>query len=230
MEFAGFNRLTLTDYPGHLSAIVFARGCNFRCPYCHNAEIAYLNGDEERFDESEVLSYLEKRKKMVSSIVITGGEPTLDRELLPFIRRLKNLGVSVKLDTNGYRPDVIERALDEGLLDYIAMDIKNSRERYPQSVGLKSLDFSYIERSIALVMTSAIDYEFRTTLVRELHDEKSIHGIGSLIEGSKVLFLQSFAISENVPDKSLNPPTVSDMENYRKILSNYIENVSIRIK
>ena len=181
MLILGLNKTTLLDYPGRVAATVFTGGCNFRCPFCHNGGLVLEPSAGDVFSEEEILAFLMKRKKILKGVCITGGEPTMQADLPEFIRKLKEIGYQVKLDTNGYAPQVLERLLDEKLLDYVAMDIKNCREKYVMTVGMSGKEDSFqinrIEQSVELLKHSGIDYEFRTTVVKELHDKQDIFKI-----------------------------------------------------
>lgn len=228
IKISGLQKLTLLDYPEHTACTLFVPGCNFRCPYCHNSEL--LGGDVEFYDEAEIFSYLKKRKGILEGVCITGGEPTLYSDLDRLIRDIKALGYAVKLDTNGFMPDRLSALIDEGLLDYIAMDIKNSPERYAETAGLYTADFDIdrIQRSIAIIKNSGVDYEFRTTVVTELFDDASIAGAAKLIAGAKRYFLQAFVMRDTVPSKTLTPPQSVVMHRYLDIVKRYVPNAAIR--
>ena len=197
MKIGYVQKTSFIDYPGKISAVVFCQGCNFRCPYCHNPELV----DPDRFCDNllmeDVYSYLEKRKGKLDSVVITGGEPTLQTGLIPFIQKVKSLGYLVKLDTNGSRPKVVQDALQKGILDYIAMDIKAPFEKYSRVTGLL-VNITQIRRSIFLIKDSGIPYEFRTTLVRSLLEPDDVLRIGKIIEGASLYVLQKFVPSKHV--------------------------------
>ena len=228
MVIHGIQKLTLVDYPGHPAAILFTGDCNFRCPFCHNAPLVLSSSSEPVIDEDEIFSFLKKRKGMLEGVVVTGGEPTLQRDLIPFLGRLKTLGYLVKLDTNGYRPDVLEKAMESGYVDYVAMDIKTSLDEYPVVAGIKNLDVSRIERSVELLKSGAVDYEFRTTVVEPLHHKENFEKIGELLKGCRRYYLQSFVDSGNIIGQNCFPPSQEQLKNYLKTVSNYIESVSIR--
>lgn len=191
MLIKGLQKLTLLDYPGKMACTVFTAGCNFRCPFCHNASLV-TNIDEERISEEEFFSFLQKRQGIIEGICVTGGEPTLQPDLKEFLKKIKDLGYSVKLDTNGYRPEVLKDVVNSGLVDYVAMDIKNSQSKYALTVGLDSLDIDKINESVEFLMSGVVDYEFRTTIVKELHTEDDIQDIVSWIKDAKKYFLQGF--------------------------------------
>ena len=182
MLIAGLNKTTLLDYPGRVAATIFTGGCNFRCPFCHNGDLVLKPSSLEMISEEEVLSFLQKRKNVLKGVCITGGEPTLQADLRDLIRKIKEIGYEVKLDTNGYLPDVLKTLLDEELLDYVAMDIKSSKEKYRLVAGLENMDIGRIERSMELLKNSGISYEYRTTVVKGLHASEDILEIGKWIE------------------------------------------------
>ena len=184
MIIKGLQKLTLLDYPGKTACTVFTGGCNFRCPFCHNASLVNdLNSDE--ISESDFFELLNKKKNVLQGVCITGGEPTLMPDLSEFIAKIKKLGYLVKLDSNGYRPEVIKNLVHDNLIDYIAMDIKNSEEKYPLTTGIDNIDIAKIKESINFIMNCNIDYEFRTTVVKELHTSTDIEAIGLLIKDAK---------------------------------------------
>ena len=228
MVIHGIQKLTLVDYPGHPAAILFTGDCNFRCPFCQNASLVLSSSSEPLIADEEIFSFLTKRKGMLDGVVVTGGEPTLQKDLIPYLGRLKGLGYLVKLDTNGYRPDVLEKAMESGYVDYVAMDIKTSLDEYPVVAGIKNLDVSRIERSVELLKSGAVDYEFRTTVVEPLHHKENFEKIGELLKGCRRYYLQSFVDSGNIIGKNCFPPSQEQLKNYLKTVSNYIESVSIR--
>ncbi len=203
MIFGGFQKLTLLDFPGKVACTVFTKGCNFYCPFCHNANLVNL-GLEQDITEEEVLSYLKKRIGILEGICITGGEPLLHPDLPDFIQKVKDLGYAIKLDTNGSFPDKLQYLVKSGLIDYVAMDIKNSLDKYPLTAGCESLNLDLINQSIDFLMSDAVDYEFRTTVVEELHTISDIASIGTRIQGAKKYFLQNFVDSGNIIEKNLH--------------------------
>ncbi len=211
MKIGGFQKVSLIDYPGRISAVVFTQGCNFRCPFCHNPELV----DPERFEglipEKEILSFLEKRKGRLDAVVITGGEPTMQPGIIPFILLIKAMGYLIKLDTNGAMPDLLEEMLDRKLLDFVAMDIKAPLDRYDEVTKTKT-DVQRIRRSISLIMGSGVDYEFRTTAVRSLLDPADLEEIGRLIPGAKRFVLQKFVPTKTLDRDYLYKPSYSDGE------------------
>jgi pyruvate formate lyase activating enzyme len=198
MKIGGFQKVSLIDYPGRISAVVFTQGCNFRCPFCHNPELVDPERFEDLIPETEIFSFLQRRRGRLDAVVITGGEPTMHPELVPFIIQLRTMGFQVKLDTNGALPDRLEEMLDRKLLDYVAMDLKAPLERYGEVTKTKA-DQQHIRRSISLIMGSGVDYEFRTTAVKSLLGPADLEQIGRLIPGAKRFVLQKF-----VPTKTLD--------------------------
>ena len=228
MVIHGIQKLTLVDFPGHPASILFSGNCNFRCPFCQNAPLVLESSDEPMLDNDEIFSFLNKRKKMLEGVVVTGGEPTINKDLIPFLSSLKDLGYLVKLDTNGYMPDVLRKAVESGSVDYVAMDIKTSLDEYPKLCGVEDIDVSRIKESIDFLMTGAVDYEFRTTVVEPLHHKENFEKIGEMTKNCRRYFLQSFVDSGNIIGKNCFSPSPEQLQNYLEILSSYIKNVSIR--
>ncbi len=228
MEIHGFNKTTLLDYPGHVAATVFTGGCNFRCPFCHNADLVLNPGSQTLVPEGEVLSHLKKRRGILEGVCITGGEPTLQPDLPDFIRKVRELGYLVKLDTNGYMPEVLTRLLAEGMLDYVAMDVKAAPDNYQNASGCPGLIFDRIEKSISVLKDCKIPYEFRTTVVQGLHTVQEFDAIGRLLEGSRVYYLQAFRESENVIQEGFRTFPADVMEEIRKKAGKYIDKVELR--
>lgn len=228
MEIHGFNKTTLLDYPGHIAATVFTGGCNFRCPFCHNGGLVLCPGEQEVIPEQEVLGYLEKRRGILEGVCITGGEPTLHRELPDFIRSIRELGYPVKLDTNGYRPGVLWELLNAELLDYVAMDIKAAKSNYARAAGLEMPEISLLEESVAIIQSSGIDYEFRTTVVRGIHRVEEFEAVGRWLKGSKAYYLQAFRGSENIIQSGFDTFSIEEMERMANLARKYIDKVELR--
>ncbi|MDD4343800.1 MAG: anaerobic ribonucleoside-triphosphate reductase activating protein [Eubacteriales bacterium] len=225
----GFIKNSFVDYPGKVAATVFTGGCNFSCPFCHNGELVKSPGKIKSIETWEIIDFLEKRKGLIDGLVITGGEPTLWPGLRDFIVKIKSMGFSVKLDSNGYEPLVLEKLLQEGIIDYIAMDIKNSPEKYAQTAGLKTLDISRIIKSIQLIKESGISYEFRTTVMKEFHSKEDLIKIGEWLKGSEKYVLQNYNPKEGqVEDKIFTPFSKEELSEYKSLLSDYIQKVEIR--
>ena len=230
---AGLQKMTLLDFPGKVSCTVFLQGCNYRCPFCHNSELLDRAG-EPFMEEEAFLKFLEKRKGLLDGVCVTGGEPTLYKGLPEFLKAIKDMGFLVKLDTNGSRPEVLKTVVQAGLVDYVAMDIKNSPAGYPETIGLKKADMDAVAESAAFLMEGNIGYEFRTTVVKQLHSEESIAQMGawlaSLVPGKKPekLFLQSFVDRDTVCFSGLEAPEEDTLARYVELLTPYIGQVTLR--
>lgn len=198
MQIHGLIKTTLLDYPDHLACTVFLGGCNFRCPFCHNKGLVLFPETQNIISEEYLLEYLNKRRNILEGVCITGGEPTIHKDLKPFISSLKELGFKIKLDTNGYRPDVIKDLYAEGLIDYIAMDVKATKSKYPLVTDIPNLDLSKIQESIDFILSTVKNYEFRTTVVKEFHTFEDIGQIKEWLGGCKLYRLQTYRDSENV--------------------------------
>ena len=228
MQICGFNRTTLLDFPEHVACTVFTGGCNFRCPFCQNGDLVLHGGSLPVLDEEEVFGVLRKRKGILTGVCVTGGEPTLQRDLDVFLSRVKELGYLVKLDSNGYRPEVLQSLCERGLVDYFAMDIKSSPENYARTAGVKELDMGLIRESVDFIRSCGLDYEFRTTVVRELHSSGDFLSIGEWLKGCKAYFLQSYVESEGVICKEFSSYSKEELEEFVMLLKPYIDNVSLR--
>ena len=202
MKIHGIQKLTLVDFPSHPASILFCGNCNFRCPFCQNAPLVLNPDNEPLLDNDEIMAFLRKRKRMLEGVVVTGGEPTLEKDLIPFLYSLKSLGYLVKLDTNGYMPEVLKRAVKEKVVDYVAMDIKSSLDEYPILCGVKDIDTKRIEESIEFLMSDQVDYEFRTTVVEPLNHKENFEKIGEITKGCLRYYLQSFVDSGNIIGKN----------------------------
>lgn len=236
MKIYGLQKLTLLDFPGKVACTVFLNGCDFRCPYCHNYDLAEGRAPA-LMEGEELLAFLKKRTGLLDGVAITGGEPCLHQGLPELIRKIRDLGFAIKLDTNGCHPGFLSGLLEEGLLDYVAMDIKNSPEKYALTTGLadpaggeqkKKPDLSSIRKSISVIMDSGVDYEFRTTAVREFHEAEDFHGIGKMIKGADRYFLQSFTDRDSVPFGGLHAPSPQDLAQYLGIVSAYVRDARLR--
>lgn len=224
----GFNKLTLLDYPGRLACTVFLGHCNFRCPFCHNAGLVLAPDSEPVIPVEEVLGTLRKRKGILDGVCITGGEPTMSVRLPEFIRMIKELGYPVKLDTNGSHPEMLKRMAEQGLIDYVAMDIKNSPEKYGETAGISKVDLEAVNESVEFLKSGVVDYEFRTTVMRELHKKEDIQKIGKWLSGSRRYFLQAYKESEQVIRPVYSSYSREQLENYRQMLLEQIPQVEIR--
>ena len=226
MDIQGLQKLTLLDFPGHVACTVFLSGCDFRCPFCHNSEL--IGTAPPLMDDRELLAFLKKRQGILEGLAITGGEPTLRPQLPDLLREIRALGYPIKLDTNGNHPDTLRVMLEEGLLDYVAMDIKNSPQKYAETIGLPHFDTSRIQQSMALLRESGIDYELRTTVVAEYHDDESFRQIGPWISGAKKYFLQCFTDRDSVLTAGLHAPAKEDMERWAALVRPYVQAAELR--
>ena len=227
MMLHGLQKMTLLDFPGRVACTVFLGGCDFRCPFCHNYELA--DGSARPvMDEAALMAFLEKRRGLLDGVAITGGEPCLRPDLPDLMRRIRGLGFAVKLDTNGTHPELLNAILREGLADYVAMDIKNSPEKYARTAGLAELDLTPIRRSVALLTAGNVDYEFRTTVVDELHDADDFEAIGAWIAGARRWFMQPFTDRDTVPYGGLHAPSAEKMEAWLGIMRRYVPDSRIR--
>ena len=227
MKICGLQKTTLLDFPGHVAATIFTGGCNFRCPFCHNSDL--LGNDAEvAYTEEEILKFLAKRRGVLEGVAITGGEPTLQTDLRAFILRVRELGYKIKLDTNGSRPDVLRALCDEGLVDYVAMDIKTCKERYPDVAGIPSLQIGGIMESVEYLKHGSIPYEFRTTVVRELHSAEDFEQIGSWLSGCSRYYLQNYVDSDNVLVPGFSACSREELLSFMEIVKPYVEHVELR--
>ncbi len=226
MSLVGLDKMSLLDYEDKISCVLFYKACNFRCPFCHNGLTVLEAEDEILFDAA--LDYLKSRKGLLDAVVFTGGEPTLEPHLKEHIQRVKELGFLIKLDTNGTNPNILKDLIDSHLLDYVAMDIKNSEEKYPLTVGVKNVDMDKIKESISILKNSEIPYEFRTTLVNEFHQLEDMEGLGELIKGSPILYLQKFVERDGCIQKGLHEVNEENANEFKKVLLNYVKEVELR--
>lgn len=225
MILSGLQKLTLLDFPGRLAATVFTRGCNMRCPFCHNASLVV--GGADIIPEEEFFAFLDERRGRLSGVCVSGGEPTLQADLPEFIKRIKDMGYGVKLDTNGTNPDMLMSLIDSGLLDYVAMDIKSSRDAYAR-VGGADIDMEKIEKSINILMSGKIDYEFRTTVAKPLFSVADFVEIGRMIEGAKRYYLQGFLDSGDLIGEGLSAYSDEEMRAFCDAVLPFVRNTQIR--
>ena len=228
MLISGLQKLTLLDYPGKVACTVFTPGCNLRCPFCHNAPLVLPELVGQDTDEEQVLSFLRKRQGVLDGVAITGGEPLLRRELPALLRSVKELGYAVKLDTNGSHPEALRAVVATGLVDYVAMDIKNSPAKYAATVGLPGFDLTPVRQSAALLLEGTVDYEFRTTAVAELHDDDSFREIAQWIAGAKRYYIQCFIDRDSVLRTGLHAPDKAQLERWADIVRPLIPSVELR--
>lgn len=227
MEIIGFEKLSLVDFDTHTACTLFTAGCNFRCPFCHNGDLVIKPTQFQRVTDDEIFGYLKKRKGLIDGVVITGGEPTLQRDLPEYARRIKELGFAVKLDTNGTNPEMLKRLVEENLIDYVAMDVKSSKEGYQKAIGLKGFPAKVAE-SVEYLKTNAVDYEFRITLVDELITIDDIQQMAEWLQNAKIIVLQRFVEREGCIKKGLSEVPKEKALEYAKIFENANINVKLR--
>lgn len=228
MNICGYQKTTLLDYPGHVAATFFTGGCNFRCPFCHNSDLITYPSSTDNISEEEIFTFLKKRKNILSGICITGGEPTLQPDLAEFIEKVRSYGYKIKLDTNGYRPEVIADLLEKNLLDYIAMDIKAGYSNYVTVSGISNLIIKKIEDSVSIIENSGIPYEFRTTVVKELHNETDFQEIADMLSPKSPYFIQSFKDSGNILISGLSSCNNEELNKFLSIVKEKLPNSSLR--
>lgn len=227
MKIHGLQKMTLLDFPGHVACTVFTGGCDMRCPFCHNYEL--VDGSAPPImEEEELFAFLEKRRGLLDGVAFTGGEPCLQKNLPDLMKRVKQMGYSIKLDTNGNHPDMLRRMMEEGLLDYVAMDIKNSPDKYALTAGLRQIDMGPIRESVKMLMEGLVNYEFRTTCVAQFHKEEDFVKIGEWLEGAKAYFLQSFTDRDSVPFGNLTAPTREEIYTFCRTVQRFIPNTHVR--
>lgn len=233
----GVQKVSLIDYPGKIASIVFLNKCNMRCPYCHNPELVFSNDAGGEFPDisvEEFMQFLDTKKKWIDGVSICGGEPTLHPGLVEFAKMIKDKGLLVKLDTNGTNPVMLKQLIDDKLVDYVAMDVKNSGERYESTAKVK-VNMEKVKESIRLIIDAGnkglIDYEFRATILPKLHDKESVKGIGELISGAKIFYLQKFRTEHSLVDDTFKDEKTfldKEMEEFKGILNNYVQLVDFR--
>lgn len=228
MQIHGFQKMTLLDYPGKVAATVFTGGCNFRCPFCHNALLVTELSGSPVIPEEEVLAHLEKKKKLLDGVAVTGGEPLLQKDLPAFLKKLKEMGYPVKLDTNGSFPDRLKELVKAGLVDYVAVDIKNRPEKYAETVGVADFDLTPVRETVDFLLSDAVDYEFRTTVVRQFHTPEDIRAAADWIRGAKRYFLQNFVDSGNLIQPGLTGVSSEEMEEMASAARTILPRVALR--
>ncbi|MEF9961300.1 MAG: anaerobic ribonucleoside-triphosphate reductase activating protein [Erysipelotrichaceae bacterium] len=228
MKIFGIQKLTLLDWPGKLGTTIFTGGCNFRCPFCQNSDLVFLPENTKTIEVDEVLAFLTKRKQVLEGVCISGGEPLLQEALEPFLEAVKQLGYQIKLDTNGSSPKRLKALVDKGLIDYVAMDIKNSPKRYGETIGVKDFDLTKIQESIDYLLSDAVAYEFRTTVVKEFHTKEDILELANLIKGAKAYYLQNFVDSECVIQKGLHAYEKIELQELLAEVKKIIPNCELR--
>lgn len=228
MRISGLQKLAMVDFPGKLAATVFTGGCNLRCPFCHNAPLVNRVAETPELSEEEVLAFLKSRKGLLDGVVLSGGEPLLQHDAADFLKKVRELGFAVKLDTNGCFPQVLADILQQELVDYVAMDIKNCREKYGETVGIPNFDTAPVEESVRLLRSSGVEYEFRTTLVRELHRPQDLVSIGEWLNGSPRYYLQNFEDSGNTIKSGLNGFTALELQDFAALAAPFFGRVTVR--
>ena len=227
MVIGGLQKLTLLDFPEHVACSVFLKGCNFCCPFCYNSSLIDAEDTSNFISKEELFNFLRKRKGILDGVAITGGEPLLQKDIVKFIKEIKELGFQVKLDTNGSSFEILQLLIEERLVDYVAMDIKNTFKKYPLTAGC-ACNIENIKKSINLLLEGKVNYEFRTTVVKELHDETDFELIGQMIKGAKKYFIQSYIQKESVIDQKLHAHSKEKLEEFLNIVSKYVEYASLR--
>lgn len=228
MKFYGMQKMTLLDYPGYVACTLFTGGCNFRCPFCHNALLVLDLDENYTIPEEEVLAFLKKRQGLLDGVCVTGGEPLINKDIGDFLSKVKELGFKIKLDTNGTNPALLKELVSQNLVDYVAVDIKNSPEKYAETVGLKSFDMSSINETVNFLMTGSVDYEFRTTVTKQFHTEKSMEEAARFIRGAKRYFLQNFVDSGNLIGSGITGQSKEEMEKLLSVVKKYVPDSCLR--
>ena len=226
MQIIGLQKLTLLDFPSHVACTVFLGGCDFHCPFCHNSSL--IAGGEAVMDDAALLAFLKKRQGLLDGVAFTGGEPLLRRDLAPLLREIRALGFAVKMDTNGNHPDVLKALVGEGLIDYVAMDIKNSPEKYAATIGLETFDTAAVAESLAFLKTGAVDYELRTTAVAEYHTDEDFRAMAKWIEGAKRYFIQCYTERDSVLCGGLTAPSTEDLKRWCEIVRPFVGEAAVR--
>ncbi len=218
----GMQKLTLLDYPGKLACTLFTGGCNFRCPYCQNSDLVFLNENLSEIDRDDISDYLDRRKNVLEGVCISGGEPLLQENIAELLFQLKEQGYAVKLDTNGSQPKRLAQLVEEGLVDYVAMDVKNALASYDKTIGLSTFDLEPIKQSVAFLKQGKVPYEFRTTVVKELHTKKDVETMARWLEGGAVLYLQQFVSSEKTISTNLHAYSEMVMHEMAELANRYL--------
>ncbi len=225
---AGLQKMTLLDYPGKVAATVFIGGCNFRCPYCHNASLLHPANDAQEITEDTVLAFLKSRKGLLDGVCVTGGEPLLWEGLAPFLRKVKDLGFLIKLDTNGTRPDTLKALIGEGLVDFVAMDLKHAPDKYALASGTKADVLPAVKESAAYLLSGAVPCEFRTTVVQGMHTPEDLVEIGKWIQGADAYFLQNFTDAPDVLTPGLQGFEMSELQALADAVRPFVPGTRVR--
>ncbi len=228
MKFYGMQKMTLLDYPGYVACTLFTGGCNFRCPFCHNALLVLEIDENYTIPEEEVLAFLKKRQGLLDGVCVTGGEPLINKDIGEFLSKVKTLGFKIKLDTNGTNPALLKELVSQNLVDYVAVDIKNSPEKYAETVGLKSFDMSPVNETVNFLLSGAVDYEFRTTVTKQFHSVESMEEAARFIKGAKRYFLQNFVDSGNLIGSGITGQSKEEMEKMLAVVKKYVPDSHLR--
>jgi len=225
----GLQKMTLIDYPGKVAAAIFLAGCNFHCGYCHNPDLVENKADSGNFSQEEVLNFLAKRKNLLDGVCVSGGEPLLNPDLGQFLKKIKDLGYPIKLDTNGLLFSALKQIIDQNLIDYVAMDIKASLKNYGLITGLQA-DFSNILKSIELIMSGGFDYEFRSTILPKFHNQAEIQAMAQMIKGAKIYYLQNFNNNNTLDPAFLAEKRfkAAELNQFKELAENYVQKCEIR--
>ncbi|MCM1306603.1 MAG: anaerobic ribonucleoside-triphosphate reductase activating protein [Bacteroides sp.] len=228
MKINGYEKFSMVDFEGKICCTVFTGGCNLRCPFCHNGALVVGDVKANQIDDGEVIEYLKKRKGLVDAVSVTGGEATLQPDLADFLCRVRELGYVIKLDTNGLRPDVLKSLIDDGLVDYVAMDIKNSPEKYPMTVGLKSVDLDKINESMRVIKDSGVRHEYRTTIIKEFHTMGDMQKIADWVSGANAYYMQKYKDSEGCISHGYHEIDKTTAEAFAKLFEGKVKKVGLR--
>ena len=228
MLILGFQKMTLLDYPNKVACTVFTGGCNLRCPFCHNAKLVTEINAEEKYEEEEILAFLKKRVSLLDGVCITGGEPLIQDGIKDFIIKIKEMGYKVKLDTNGFYPDKLIDLIENKLVDYVAVDVKNSPEKYAETVGIKDVDLSPFYKSVNYLLKGVVDFEFRTTILKEYHEVGDVEKIAALIKGAPKYFLQNFVDSGALIGEGLHPHEKETLFKMQAVAEKTVPSVEVR--
>ena len=227
MKIHGLQKMTLLDFPGQVACTVFLGGCDFRCPYCHNWDILDPS-TPVIMEEEEFFRFLNTRKGLLDGVAITGGEPLIRQGMPEFIKAIREMGFKIKLDTNGNHPDLLKSLVADGLIDYVAIDVKNSPERYAETIGVPGFDISKVDESIKFLLEGNVEYEFRTTVVKQFHNAESFEMIAEWIEGASRYFLQGFVDRETVPYSGLEGYSEEEMKGFMEIVKPHVKSIELR--
>ena len=226
MKICGIEKFSMVDWDGKIVCTLFASGCNFRCPFCHNSSLALSNADP--IDHEEIFNFLEKRKGLLDGVCISGGEPTLHKGLFDFARKIKSMGYPVKLDTNGTNPETLQSLIENGLVDYVAMDVKNSPHKYPATTGVQAVNFDDLNKSVAIIKKSGIPHEFRTTIIQEFHTEDDIKHIADMLSGCDGYYLQKYVDRDDCISHGFAPIDKDTATKWLALFTNKTKHTSLR--